>query len=202
MALWKSNPENLTKKTGFKKKITASGVYELEINEAYLSDSTKSSAKGITLSFSNDELYGRVSLWYLKGNGEPNDSVERNIERLIYLAKLKLDKLKEETKKVKLFNGNEVDRTFLPELHGKKVGMMLEVEKKEDNYNISIKDFYDIGTGKTTDEIINKTEAVTVKNFKEIYEKEEPKQGKKGYPLPYETDKNIITEDDEEEFPF
>lgn len=202
MALWKSNPENLTKKTGFKKKITVSGVYELEINEAYLTDSTKSNAKGITLSFSNDESYGRASLWYLNGNGEPNDSVEKNIERLVYLAKLKFEELKEETKKVKLFSGNEVNRTFLPELHGKKVGMILEVEKKGDNYNINVRDFYDIGTGKTTDEIINKTEATTVASFKERFAKEESKQGKKGYPLPYETDKTIITEDDEEEFPF
>lgn len=202
MALWRNNQEDLTKKTGTKEKITVSGVYEVEINEAYLSDSTKSNAKGVTLTFENDESYGRFSLWYLKGDGQPNESAEKYLNRLIYLAKLKVDKLKQETKKVKLFSGDEVDRTFLPKLHGKKVGMILEVKKEGDNYNINLKDFYDIGTGKTTDEILNKTEATTVAFFKERFAKEEPKQGKKGYPLPYETDKNIITEDDEEEFPF
>lgn len=202
MALWRTNQEDLTKKTGTKEKITVSGVYEVEINEAYLTDSTKSNAKGVTLNFSNDESYGRFSLWYLKGDGQPNESAEKNLNRLIYLAKLKVDKLKQETKKVKLFSGDEVDRIFLPELHGKKVGMILEVKKEGDNYNINLKDFYDIGTGKTTDEILNKTEATTVAFFKERFAKEEPKQGKKGYSLPYETDKNIITEDDEEEFPF
>lgn len=202
MSLWRNNQEDLTKKTGTKEKITVSGVYEVEINEAYLSDSTKSNAKGVTLTFENDESYGRFSLWYLKGDGQPNESAEKYLNRLIYLAKLKVDKLKQETKKVKLFSGDEVDRTFLPELHGKKVGMILEVKKEGDNYNINLKDFYDIGTGKTTDEILNKTEATTVAFFKERFTKEEPKQGKKGYPLPYETDKNIITEDDEEEFPF
>lgn len=202
MALWRNNQEDLTKKTGTKEKITVSGVYEVEINEAYLSDSTKSNAKGVTLTFENDESYGRFSLWYLKGDGQPNESAEKYLNRLIYLAKLKVDKLKQETKKVKLFSGDEVERTFLPELHGKKVGMILEVKKEGDNYNINLKDFYDIGTGKTTDEILNKTEATTVAFFKERFAKEEPKQGKKRYPLPYETDKNIITEDDEEEFPF
>ncbi|MHD0316495.1 hypothetical protein [Fusobacterium sp. THCT1E2] len=202
MALWRTNQEDLTKKTGTKEKITVSGVYEVEINEAYLTDSTKSNAKGVTLNFSNDESYGWFSLWYLKGDGQPNESAEKSLNRLIYLAKLKVDKLKQETKKVKLFSGNETDRTFLPELHGKKVGMILEVKKEGDNYNINLKDFYDIGTGKTTDEILNKTEATTVAFFKERFAKEEPKQGKKGYSLPYETDKNIITEDNEEEFPF
>lgn len=202
MALWRNNQEDLTKKTGTKEKITVSGVYEVEINEAYLTDSTKSDAKGVTLNFSNDESYGRFGLWYLKGDGQPNESAEKNLNRLIYLAKLKVEKLKQETKKVKLFSGDEVDRTFLPELHGKKVGMILEVKKEGDNYNINLKDFYDIGTGKTTDEILNKTEATTVAFFKEKFAKEEPKQEKKGYPLPYETDKNIITEDNEEEFPF
>lgn len=200
MALWRNNQEDLTKKTGTKEKLSFSGVYEMEIKEAYLSNSTKSEAMAVTLTFENDEAYGRVNFWYLKGNGEPNEYAEKSLNRLLFLAKLKIEKLKQETKRVKLFSGDEVDRTFLPELHGKKVGMILEVKKEGENTNIEAKDFYDIKTGKTTDEILNKTEAETVAFFKEKYEKEEPK--KKGYPLPYETDKNIITEDDEEEFPF
>lgn len=200
MELWRSNPENLTKRPRTKERITVSGVYEVEINEAYLCDSTKSKAKGITLIFSNDESYGRFTLWYLKGNGEPHREAEEKLDKLIYLAKLKKDKLKTETKKVKLFNGSETDRTFLPDLHGKKIGMLLEVEKKGDNYNINLHDFFDIGTGKITAEIIEKTDATEVQKFKNKLAKKETKEENKGYPLPYETDKNIIT--DEEEFPF
>ena len=200
MQLWNNNQEDLTTKTGTKEKITVSGVYEVEINEAYLCDSTKSKAKGVTLNFSNDETYGRFSFWYLKGDGESNKGAERSLNRLIYLAKLKQERLRQETKKVKLFNGSETDRTFLPDLHGKKVGMILEVKKEGDNYNINLKDFYDIASGKTTDEILNKTEASTVQFFKDKFAAEKPKKEKKGYPLPYETDKNIIT--GEEEFPF
>lgn len=198
--LWRNNQEDLTKKTGTKEKLAASGVYEMEIKEAYLSSSTKSKAKAVILAFENDENYGRVNFWYLKGDGEPNEFAERNLNRLLYLAKLKQEKLRQETKKVKLFSGEEIERVFLPDLHGKKIGMILEVKKDGENTDIEAKDFYDIGTGKTTDEILNKTEASTVQFFKDKFAKEKTKEAKKGYPLPYETDKNIIT--GEEEFPF
>ena len=119
---------------------------------------------------------------------------------MLYLLKTKVENLKTEVKKVKLFSGEEVDRTFITNIPKKAIGVILEVKKDQENTNYEIKDFYDIGTGKTTDEIMNKTEAVTVQFFKDKFEKAAPK---KGYPLPYETTKNIITEvEDEEEFPF
>lgn len=200
MALWNSNPEYLTAKTRIGEKIEASGVYELEIKEAYLTNSKSSKAVGITLNFDGDAGYVRTTLWHIKGDGTINKYVEKNLERMLYLLKTKVENLKTEVKKVKLFSGEEVDRTFITNIPKKAIGVILEVEKDQDNINYKIKDFYDIGTGKTTDEIMNKTEAVTVQFFKDNFEKTAPK---KGYPLPYETTKNIITKvEDEEEFPF
>lgn len=119
---------------------------------------------------------------------------------MLYLLKTKIQNLKTEVKKVKLFSGEEVDRTFITNIPKKAIGVILEVKKDQENTNYKIRDFYDIKTGKTADEIMNKTEAVTVQLFKDEFEKA---VAKKKYPLPYKTTKNIVTEvEDEEEFPF
>ena len=201
MALWNNNQEDLTTKTGTGEKIEVSGVYELEIKEAYLTNSKASKAVGITLNFDGDAGYARTTLWHIKGDGTVNKFAEKYLNRMLYLLKTKVENLKTEVKKVKLFSGEEVDRTFITNIPVKKLGVILEVKKDQENTNYEIKDFYDIGTGKTTDEIMNKTEAVTVHFFKDKFEKAAPK---KGYPLPYETTKNIVTEveDDDEAFPF
>lgn len=200
MALWNNNQEDLTTKTGTGEKIEVSGVYELEIKEAYLTNSKSSKAVGITLNFDGDAGYARTTLWHIKGDGTVNKFAEKYLNRMLYLLKTKVENLKTEVKKVKLFSGEEVDRTFITNIPKKAIGVILEVKKDQENTNYEIKDFYDIGTGKTTDEIMNKTEAVTVQFFKDKFEKTAPK---KGYPLPYETTKNIITKvEDEEEFPF
>ncbi len=200
MALWNNNQEDLTTKTGTGEKIEVSGVYELEIKEAYLTNSKTSKAVGITLNFDGDAGYVRTTLWHIKGDGTVNKFAEKYLNRMLYLLKTKVENLKTEVKKVKLFSGEEVDRTFITNIPKKALGVILEVKKDQDNVNYEIKDFYDIGTGKTTDEIMNKTEAVTVQFFKDKFEKAAPK---KGYPLPYETTKNIVTEvEDDEAFPF
>ena len=200
MALWNFRQEDLTTKTRTGEKIEASGVYELEIKEAYLTNSKSSKAVGITLNFDGDAGYARTTLWHIKGDGTVNQYVEKYLNRMLYLLKTKGENLKTEVKKIKLFSGEEVDRTFITNIPKKAIGVILEVEKDQDNINYKINDFYDIGTGKTADEIMNKTEAVTVQSFKDKFEKA---ASKKGYPLPYETTKNIITKvEDEEEFPF
>lgn len=200
MALWNNNQEDLTVKTGTGEKIEVSGVYELEIKEAYLTNSKTSKAVGITLNFDGDAGYARTTLWHIKGDGTVNKFAEKYLNRMLYLLKTKVENLKTEVKKVKLFSGEEVDRTFITNIPKKALGVILEVKKDQENTNYEIKDFYDIGTGKTTDEIMNKTEAVTVQFFKDKFEKVAPK---KGYPLPYETTKNIVTEvEDDEAFPF
>ena len=113
------------------------------------------------------------------------------------------DSLKEVKKTVKGFGGKEIERTFLPDLHGKQIGMIIETKKDGDNINLEIKDFFDIKSRKTSDEIINKMEASTVIFFEDKYAKEE-KNKPADEELSYDTDKNIttVTSLDDDEFPF
>lgn len=205
MTLWNTRQEDLTTKVNSREKINKSGVYELEIKEAYLMDSTQSKAQAVTLAFENDTHYGRASLWFLKGDGEPNLRAEKLLNRMMYLSKFKADhNLKMEKKKTKLYNGKEIERTFLSELHGKKLGVILEAKKDGENINLEINDFFDIKSRKTSDEILNKTEAETVAKAEEKYKDAKPQETNKN-DLPYETDKNVITDSSvlsDDEFPF
>lgn len=205
MVLWNTKQEDLTTKVGTKEKLVTSGVYEMEIKEAYLTNSTKSKAKAVTIAFEDDNNYGRVNFWFLKGDGTENSFATKALNRLMYLCKFKANHdLKQETKKVKTFDGKEVDRVFLPEFNDKKIGMIIEAKKDGDNVNLDVKDFFDIGSRKTSDEIINKTEAVTVAFFEEKYKDAKPQITETNdNGLPYETDKNITTATDiDDEFPF
>lgn len=205
MALWSNNQEDLTQKTGVKEKIEENGVYEVEIKEAYISNSTKSKSQAVTIVFEDNDNYGRVNFWYLKSDGTENRFAVKSLNRLLYLCKLKSENLKQESRKVKLFSGEEVQRVFLPDLEEKKIGIILEVKIVKDNVNYEVKDFFDLKTRKTSDEIINKTEAATVEFFKNKYEKEalnKPKNDNED--IAYDTDKNIttVTSLDDDEFPF
>lgn len=204
MALWNSSQEDLIQKTGKKTKITENGIYEVEIKEAYILNSTKSKAQAITISFENDTNYVRINFWFLKGDGKENKFATKSLNRFLYLCKLKSENLKQETRKVKLFDGKEIERVFLPDLEGKKIGLILEVTKEGDNINYEVKDFFDLKTRKTSDEILNKVDADTVEFFREKYEKEAMNTPKQDDALPYDTDKNITTATslDDDEFPF
>ena len=203
MALWNTKQEDLTAKTGTREKITVNGIYEMEIKEAYLTNSKQSKAQAVTIAFENDVNYGRVNFWFLKGDGTENEFATKSLNRLLYLCKLKSENLKEVKKTVKGFGGKEIERTFLPDLHGKQIGMIIETKKDGDNINLEIKDFFDIKSRKTSDEIINKMEASTVIFFEDKYAKEE-KNKPADEELPYDTDKNIttVTSLDDDEFPF
>lgn len=206
MALWNTKQEDLTTKVGTREKLTTSGVYAAEIKEAYLTNSTQSKAVAVTLSFETERNYGRVNFWFLKGDGTENTFAVKVLNRMMYLCKFKAThELKQENKKVKLFNGKEIDRTFLPELHGKNIGMIIEAKKDGDNVNLEVKDFFDINSRKTSDEILNKTEPTTVLFYEEKYKDAKPVVAdKNNNGLPYETDKNITTATDfvDDEFPF
>ena len=205
MALWNTKQEDLTTKVGTREKLTTSGVYAAEIKEAYLTNSTQSKAVAVTLSFETERNYGRVNFWFLKGDGTENTFAVKALNRMMYLCKFKAThELKQENKKVKLFNGKEIDRTFLPELHSKNIGMIIEAKKDGDNVNLEVKDFFDINSRKTSDEILNKTEPVTVLFYEERYKDAKPVVAdKNNNGLPYETDKNITTAVDvDDEFPF
>lgn len=206
MTLWNNNKqEDLTTEIGRKEKLVTSGVYEAEIKEAYLTNSSQSKAKAVTIAFETENNYGRVSFWFLKADGTENSHAVKALNRMLYLCKFKTGHdLKQETKKVKGFNGVETNRIFLPELHGKNIGMIIEAKKEGDNVNLEVKDFFDIKSRKTSNEILNKTEAETVPFYEEKYKNAKPQgleENKNG--LPYETDKNITTAADiDDEFPF
>lgn len=206
MSLWNSKQEDLTTEMGRKEKLATNGVYAAEIKEAYLTNSINSNSKGITIAFETENnSYGRVNFWYLKKDGTENSIATKALNRMMYLLKFKAGHdLKQETKKVKLFNGKEVNRTFLPELHGKNIGMIIEVKASGENINLDVKDFFDIKSRKTSDEILNKREPEAVPFFEEKYKDAKPVTVEKNNNgLPYETDKNITTAVDvDDEFPF
>ncbi|WP_286033691.1 hypothetical protein [Fusobacterium necrogenes] len=192
MNLWNSNQEDLTTKIGRGEKITKNGVYEFEIKEAYLTNSGSSKAVGITLNFENSEGYARVTLWHKKGDGTDNKFAQKLLNRMVYLLKLKVENLKTEVKKVKAYSGEEISRTYITNLAGKEIGVILQVKKDGDNINYEVKDFFDIKTEKTTDEILNKTDATDVKFYREKF-------GATTQPEVTEKEDSV---DDEEEFPF
>src|SRR3712207_9588802 len=80
---------------------------------------------------------------------------------MMYLLKLKPNQLKTESKKVRNYDGEEVERVYLLDLEGKSIGIILKVTIEEKQTNFEVKDFFDIKSGKTSDEILNKTEAYT-----------------------------------------
>ena len=90
MNLWNSNQEDLTTGVGRGEKITKSGVYEFEIKEAYLTNSSSSKAVGITLNLENNEGYARTTLWHKKGDGTDNKFAQKLLNRMVYLLKLKV----------------------------------------------------------------------------------------------------------------
>ena len=113
MALWNSKQEDLTTKVEAKERLVTSGIYATEIKEAYLTNSTQSKAVAVTLSFEAENNYGRVNFWFLKTDGTENTFAVKALNRLMYLLKFKANHdLKQETKKVKGFNGIEINRTF------------------------------------------------------------------------------------------
>ena len=192
MNLWNSNQEDLTTKIGRGEKITKNGVYEFEIKEAYLTNSGSSKAVGITLNLENNEGYARVTLWHKKGDGTDNKFAQKLLNRMVYLLKVKVENLKTEVKKVKTYSGDEISRTYITSLAGKEIGVILQVKKDGDNINYEVKDFFDIKTEKTTDEILNKTDATDVKFYREKF-------GAVTQPEVTEKEDSV---DDEEEFPF
>lgn len=192
MNLWNSNQEDLTTKIGRGEKITKNGVYEFEIKEAYLTNSSSSKAVGITLNLENSEGYARVTLWHKKGDGTDNKFAQKLLNRMVYLLKLKVDNLKTEVKKIKAYSGDEISRTYITNLAGKDIGVILQTKKDGDNINYEIKDFFDIKTEKTTDEILNKTEATDVKFYREKF----------GAITQPEIAEKEDTVEDDEEFPF
>ncbi len=169
--LWNENKENLKESTTktYKNKLKKNAVINAIIKEAYITKSTKTNAVALTVMFESPENYGRFSMWYKKGDGTANAFAERNLNRMTFLVKVKHKDLKIETKKISLNTGEEIEREFIPILEGKEIGMILEYR----NDNLEIRDFFDIKSRKTADEICNNVEAETVEFYKKKYEKNE-----------------------------
>ncbi|MDY2573323.1 MAG: hypothetical protein SOW67_04525 [Fusobacterium necrophorum] len=193
MNLWNANAEDLTKKTETKERFQNSGIYEVTIKEAYITHSTKSQAKAITVVLETEENYGRVNFWFLKGDGTENEFTRATLNRMMYLLKLKSNQLKTESKKVRNYDGEEVERVYLLDLEGKSIGIILKVTIEEKQTNFEVKDFFDIKSGKTSDEILNKTEAYTVEFFRKKYAQEVEE---------YSNNETVETTEDDDEFPF
>lgn len=189
--LWNFNEGDTKIKIGRNEQLKKSGVYEVVIKEAYISYSTSSKAVGLTLSLECPQGYARTTLWYKKGDGEPNPFAELTLNRMLFLSKLKLENLKPVNKEVKGYDGSTFKRWFIEELAGKELGVILVIKKEGDKYNVEVKDFYDIKSGRTADEITNNKEATTVEFFREKFKTEEPqkleekKEGKENDEFPF-----------------
>jgi hypothetical protein len=194
MNLWNTNENDLTKKTGTKEKFENSGIYEVTIKKAYITHSTKSKAKAITVSLETNENYGRTNFWFVKGDGTENEFARATLNRMLYLLKMKASQLKTESKKIKNHNGEEIERVYLPDLEGKSIGIILNVQVEGEQTNFDVKDFFDIKSKKTSDEIISKTEAYTVEFFRNKYSKESERVLK--------SEAAQATNEDDDEFPF
>lgn len=156
MSLWKENEEDLKVNIAAGERIETSGVYEVKVKEAYLSYSNTTDAKGLSLVLESNEGVARATLWFIKGDGEVNTFISRRLNRMLYLMKVKLNKLEIKEQKVKLYDGKEIEREYITNLKDKEIGIFLEVKKVDDGrFNYDIKDFFDIKSKRTTDEITN-----------------------------------------------
>lgn len=185
--LWNEVKESVKESALYKKRLKENAVVNAVVKEAYITASSKSQAVALTLEFESNTCYGRFSMWYKKGDGTPNTFAEKNLNRMTFLMKVKHKDLKVETKKISLNTGEEIERKHIPILEGKEIGMILEYR----NDNLEIRDFFDIKSQKTADEISNNTESTTVEFYRKKYETTQK-----------ENKENSASENNEDEFPF
>ena len=168
--------------------INKSGCYDLKIISAEIKKSNSSSSEGVNIFFEGSLGKASLTLWYKKKDGTPNDFNVKQLNRLMYLCKLK----KNDVTTV------EVDgKKFIKSFENKEIGAILHLELKSEKTETSLKDFYDIKTKKTSDEILNSKEA---KNYYFWCEKfiDAPE-------LKYKKKENIESKSEtlnEDEFPF
>ena len=200
-SLWKRNEENLRKETKVgAEKITKPGAYDLTVKDCYIRTSNSSHARAFKISFEGDEGAMNTSIWFENGKGEPNEFGQIQLDKFLYLLKLNPENLKDELREVNDFGGNKIKRVYFPEVEGKKIGVCTVPEEKEYNgntyYDYVIHGFYDIKSGKTADEIINKTQATFKDEFIERYVNCESTVSDT------ESQEVVSEKDDNDEFPF
>ncbi len=186
-SLWSYDEMDLKKETSVGGNyVKESGVYNCLITKAEIIKSNSSNAKAIKLTFETESKENFiVTHWFLKSDGTENEYARAELNKLVFLLKLKNSSLKTRIKD---------GETTIPILEGKSIGVIDKVEEVGEYTNHIVKAYFDIKTKKTADEITNKKECVAVDKWKEIFEKD-PKPQKKIVPKQEE-----IEEDDE--FPF
>lgn len=124
--------------------VQLSGNYIGTIEIAEIVNSKISSAQGVSITISTDEGKCRPVFWFKKADGTVNEFAKGQLNRLMYLCKIKATEAKEE-------DVNE--KTTIPVFKDKKIGIFLEVKAKNDNnHEYNVKDFFHPQNKKTADE--------------------------------------------------
>lgn len=122
--------------------IQLSGNYIGTIEIAEIVNSKTSSAQGVSINLTTDEGKCRPVFWFKKADGSVNEFAKGQLNRLMYLCKIKTI----ETEEVN-------EKTTIPAFKDKKIGVFLEVKAKNDNsHEYNVKDFFHPQNKKTADE--------------------------------------------------
>lgn len=168
MSLWTSNEKNLMADTAGGNYVKQSGIYKCSIEEVQIIKGQEGASEALQVVFkTEDNASFRVRHWYKTKAGRENEINVRLCDQLFYLLKLKVDKVKV----LDMPDG----RTIIPDLFGKNIGVINEVSFDGQYYNHNVKAYFDISSGKTTKEILEKQNPETVNRWREIFDKVEPK---------------------------
>lgn len=166
--LWDFKNEDLAAEISAKTRVNQSGAYVFTIKEAYINKTTNSFSTACTLELENETHKAKLSIWFKNKNGDTLEYNRKKLNRLMYLCKLKAEDLKVDVKKVKDYQGNDIDRQFLPAFVGKEIGVFLQVtppraDQQFPNFNID--DFFAPKTKQTCDEILGKEKGTAKYDF-------------------------------------
>lgn len=161
--MWDSKEENLNKELGGSDWINKSGVYAGKIIGAEVVNSNQTSAKAIKFTIETDNGKCGPTFWFKKSDGSENNFAIEKLDRIKFLCKIKEIKIKKDEEK-----------TILPDFLGKEIGIFLEVKKQERGLEYEVKDFFEVNSKKTSDEILGKKENNKFKYWTEKFSGSEP----------------------------
>ena len=163
MNLWTENIEDLKEETKEQSStVNKSGVYNCTVEDAEITNSKTSEAKGLKLVLKTDEgQYLYPVEWFLKVDGTENEYTRKKLNKLIYLCKLK-------NKDLQIVESP--NKVFIPTLEDKKNGVIVEVGLNGDFLKYNVIGYYDIQSKKTADEIQNKKNEEIYEKFKDKFE--------------------------------
>lgn len=188
--MWNYNKENLYKSTDGASYVNKSGCYICTIERAYIytADNSNSEAVNIELTTNNDEKI-RLNLFYKNKKGEAIEFNEIHLNHLEHLTKSIHDQL---VNSIAYELINKLQRPVIKGLTNKKIGVVVEVEAGEKNYNYILKSFFEVEKNRTSEEIMNQVEPTTISKYMKKYENaQEVKLNK-------EENKTNISDDDKD----